>query len=170
MTDDAGLYDLWVLGPNGFHREFKGDLNRLRAGGSPSPEIRVGYDARRGDLYLQLRNEGRRDCRFTVQSNAAYAPPAVRRGRGHDHGRDDDGKDDRGHHGGPGHGRDRTWNLALKGGADAEMSWSLDGSGNWYDFVVTCDADAAFYRRFAGRIETGRPSVSDPAMGLVDRF
>ncbi len=181
MTDDAGLYDLWVLGPNGFHREFKGDLNRLRAGGAPSPEIRVGYDTRRGDLYLQLRNDGRRDCRFTVQSNAAYAPPAVHGGHGHDHERDDEGKDDRGrdergrgddrgHHGGPGHGDDRSWRLHVKGHANAEMRWRLDGSGNWYDFIVTCDADAAFYRRFAGRVETGRHSVSDPAMGLADRF
>jgi phospholipase C len=35
---------------------------------------------------------------------------------------------------------------------------------------VTCDADPSFYRRLAGRIETGRHSVSDPAMGLQDRF
>ena len=50
------------------------------------------------------------------------------------------------------------------------MRWRLDGSGQWYDFVVTCDADTSFYRRFAGRVETGRHSVSDPAMGLADRF
>ncbi len=95
MTDDAGLYDLWVLGPNGFHRHFKGDLNRLRAGGVALPEIRVGYERRQGDLYLQLRNDGRRDCRFTVQSNKPYARPEACEGGGkdrhddHGHGNDD---------------------------------------------------------------------------------
>ena len=60
--------------------------------------------------------------------------------------------------------------MRVKGGDDASMRWSLDATGNWYDFVVSCDADPAFYRRFAGRVEIGRHSVSDPAMGLADRF
>jgi phospholipase C len=184
MTDNAGLYDLWVLGPNGFHRQFKGDLNRLRAGGAAAPEIRVGYDARRGDIYLQMRNDGRRDCRFTVQSNKAYPRPDAYQagGKGRHEDREDDDNDRRhdnngsnshGDHGNNGIYRphpDGSWRVRVKGGGDTAMRWSLDASGQWYDFVVTCDADPSFYRRFAGRIETGRHSVSDPAMGLPDRF
>jgi phospholipase C len=30
---------------------------------------------------------------------------------------------------------------------------------------VVCDSDPTWSRRFAGRVETGRHSVSDPAMG-----
>ncbi|BEP33854.1 phospholipase C, phosphocholine-specific [Variovorax sp. V59] len=173
MADDAGLYDLWVLGPNGFHRQFKGDLNRLRAGSAPAPEIRVGYDARRGDLYLQMRNDGRRDCRFTVQPNKAYPRPDAYQAGGRDrnggngHGNDGHGSDDKGTYG---HNPDGSWSIRVKGGGETGMRWSLDASGQWYDFVVTCDADPSFYRRLAGRIETGRHSVSDPAMGLQDRF
>jgi phospholipase C len=171
MADDAGLYDLWVLGPNGFHRHFKGDLNRLRAGGVALPEIRVGYERRQGDLYLQLRNEGRRDCRFTVQSNKLYARPEAYEGGGKDrhddHGPRNDGRDEHGRHAGN---KDGSWRVRVKGGDDSRLRWSLDASGQWYDFVVTCDADPAFYRRLAGRLETGRHSVSDPAMGLADRF
>jgi len=37
-------------------------------------------------------------------------------------------------------------------------------TGGWYDFTV---AAAAFERRFAGRLETGQDSVSDPAMGMT---
>ena len=33
----------------------------------------------------------------------------------------------------------------------------------WYDLAVTTSASAAFLRRLAGRVETGRASVSDPA-------
>ncbi len=35
----------------------------------------------------------------------------------------------------------------------------------WYDFSVRINGHAAFEQRFAGRIETGRDSISDPFMG-----
>jgi phospholipase C len=45
-----------------------------------------------------------------------------------------------------------------------ERRWSLDRTGGWYDFTVRV---GRFERRFAGRMETGRDSVSDPAMGMM---
>jgi phospholipase C len=36
-------------------------------------------------------------------------------------------------------------------------------SNGWYDLSVTADRDGAFLRRFAGHVETGRASTSDPA-------
>lgn len=45
--------------------------------------------------------------------------------------------------------------------------WPLQHSGNWYDFSVTCDALAGYERRYAGRVETGKHGVSDPAMGTA---
>ena len=33
----------------------------------------------------------------------------------------------------------------------------------WYDLSVTSDSSAKFLRRLAGRVESGKPSVSDPA-------
>jgi phospholipase C len=38
----------------------------------------------------------------------------------------------------------------------------LEESSNWYDFTVQ---STGFERRFAGRMETGEHSRSDPAMG-----
>ncbi|WP_432259042.1 phosphocholine-specific phospholipase C [Cupriavidus sp. TMH.W2] len=35
----------------------------------------------------------------------------------------------------------------------------------WYDLAVTVSSDAAFRRRLAGHVETGRASMSDPALG-----
>ena len=58
------------------------------------------------------------------------------------------------------------WTVAAD--ATAEQHWELADSGHWYDFEVTCDADINYYRRFAGRVETGKHSVSDPAMGVTD--
>lgn len=40
---------------------------------------------------------------------------------------------------------------------------------HWYDFVVTADSDAIFSPRVTGRVETGRHSVSDPAMDGAHR-
>jgi phospholipase C len=48
---------------------------------------------------------------------------------------------------------------------------SMDGSRSlanvqgWYDVVVTVAEDSGFEYRLAGHVETGRDSISDPAMG-----
>lgn len=136
MTENAGLYDLWVLGPNGYHRHFRGDLNSLRAGGAANPEVRVCYDVANGNVYLKMLNGGAGSCNFVIRAKAY---------------RDD----------GP-------WTATVAAGGSAEQHWDLKGSGRWYDFAVTSSADPSYYRRFAGRVETGQHSVSDPAMGLGD--
>ncbi|CAA2102175.1 Non-hemolytic phospholipase C [Variovorax paradoxus] len=130
---DNGLYDLWVLGPNGFHRHFKGNVGTLRAGDAAIPEVRVCYDIANGNVYLSMRNDGKAACRFTIDAKAYR--------------------------------NDGPWTATVNGGASTEQHWELAASGQWYDFAVTCDADPAYYRRFAGRVETGRHTVSDPAMG-----
>lgn len=138
-ADAAGnSYDLWVLGPNGFHRHFKGNLDTLRAGGAANAEVRVCYDVANGNVYLEMLNggTGASTCNFTVRAKAYR--------------------------------NDGPWGAAVAGGAKAEQLWTLEGSGHWYDFAVTCDADPTFYRRFAGRVENGKHSVSDPAMGRAD--
>ena len=43
----------------------------------------------------------------------------------------------------------------------------LAASHSWYDLTVTSNADAAFIRRFAGHVETGRPSLSDPVLSTA---
>ena len=51
----------------------------------------------------------------------------------------------------------------LAPGATVEDRWSVHDTYGWYDLSVTCDASASFLRRLAGRVENGKPSVSDPA-------
>jgi phospholipase C len=194
QADDAGRYDLWVLGPNGFHRHFTGDLSALgrRAG---VPEVRVGYERSRRVLQMHLRNEGARPLHFKVRSNKIYGPlravrvpssqgshPAVPgcgafpvRGFGAfaAHGSQLAG----GHEASFGfrpHEHDSDWStdwdVSVQPFSLAALSWDVDSTGGWYDFLVTSSADDLFSRRFAGRIESGRPSVSDPGMGLDDEF
>jgi phospholipase C len=41
----------------------------------------------------------------------------------------------------------------------------LRKSFGWYDLTVTVDSDSSFVRQLAGHVETGKPSVTDPAIG-----
>ncbi len=50
-------------------------------------------------------------------------------------------------------------------GESVSLSWDMTRSGGWYDVTVLDGGDPAYTRRLAGRIETGAPSTSDPAMG-----
>ena len=43
----------------------------------------------------------------------------------------------------------------------------LQESFGWYDLTVRVDSDASFQRRLAGHVETGRPSMTDPAIGAT---
>jgi phospholipase C len=53
-----------------------------------------------------------------------------------------------------GRGRSRTRNFPLK------------KTFGWYDIAVTSDAAPRFVWRFAGHLENGRDSTSDPAIGI----
>ena len=48
-------------------------------------------------------------------------------------------------------------------GGQADEPWILAASHHWYDLTVTSNDDDTFVRRLAGHVETGRPSISDPA-------
>ena len=45
----------------------------------------------------------------------------------------------------------------------------LHQSSGWYDLTVSVNSDARFQRQLAGHVETGKPSVSDPAIGSAAR-
>ena len=51
----------------------------------------------------------------------------------------------------------------------AALAFDLGQTGGWHDLSVRLAESPAFLRRFAGRIETGRDGVSDPAMGGLAR-
>jgi phospholipase C len=128
---DGADYDLWVLGPNGFHRRFVGR-------GAPAAAVRVRLDRRSGSFVLEARAAGPRPARLRV-TPVVYADAH------------------------------RGWTTHLPAGGLSSRRWDLTKTGGWYDFEVTLDGDDHFSRRFAGRLETGRNSTSDPAMhGTAD--
>jgi phospholipase C len=54
--------------------------------------------------------------------------------------------------------------LRVGAGRRGEHLFALGDNGHWYDFTVVSDHDSTFMRRFAGRIETGAHSITDPAL------
>lgn len=124
-------YDLWVIGPNGFHRRLQG--NALLASVDAQPEVQVCYDIANGDVTLKMRNDGRSACTFNVSATAYRV--------------------------------DGPWQFTVAPGEEAEQTWALFDSAYWYDFTARVAEQPSWVRRFAGRVETGRHSFSDPAMG-----
>lgn len=55
--------------------------------------------------------------------------------------------------------------VSVTGGSKAEKEFRLEQNSGWYDLVVECGPE--FRRHFAGHVETGQDSVSDPMMGRV---
>ncbi len=130
----GGAYDLWVLGPNGYHRHFTGSALRAVAAGQPRPDVQVRCDAATGELVLRLINGGVAPCTFNLAANA-YAQLR------------------------------QQHTLAPR----TELTVRIPVAGNdyWYDFSATVSGQPDYLRRFAGRVETGRHTVSDPALGRI---
>ena len=58
------------------------------------------------------------------------------------------------------------WTYQLAAGASTEDWFSTgNGANGWYDLTATANTTDGFVRRFAGHLENGAPSTSDPVMG-----
>jgi len=123
----AGPYDLWVLGPNGFVREFSGKAEAAEI------DVALLYLAPERAIELQLINENEQSVSLLLESKI-YSPLATR-------------------------------NIEVTARRTVSLRWDLSTSGNWYDLSLS--TKQGFVRRFAGRLETGKDSVSDPAMGSI---
>lgn len=118
-------YDLWILGPNGFHRHLTGSAGDADVGGALAWQ----FDRASANVTLNCALDG-----LVVTPNAY-----------------------RNHH--------AAW---TSGGTGRRRRWSLAPTMGWYDLSVTIADAPGFVRRIAGRLETGRPSCSDPAAGGHD--
>ena len=63
----------------------------------------------------------------------------------------------------------RDFAQQLAPGESVGKYWPLHASSGWYDLTVAVDGDPEFRRHLAGHVETGRDSVSDPAIGARER-
>jgi phospholipase C len=64
----------------------------------------------------------------------------------------------------------QTIKLRLEPNGERSEFWSLDRSYGWYDLTIMTHSDSRFQHRLAGHLETGRDSMSDPAIGSVHQL
>ncbi len=117
----AGAHDLWLLGPNGFHRHVAGDA-------ADGLEWRIRQAADDRSVSVTLSNGG--SAPRVVVVDAAEG---------------------------------KSWRVTLTPGASKAKTWPTNHG--WYDLTAACAAAPAWRRRAAGRVETGKDSISDPLMG-----
>jgi phospholipase C len=126
LPAETGAYDLWLLGPNGFHRHYRGRIDQdwIDAQVEPGPGDRI---------RLQLRNSGAAECRLRLSASAYAGVP--------------------------------EGEFTLAAGGKRTIEWPSDPAGGWYDVRLSDPQQPGWQQRLAGRVETGRDSISDPAMG-----
>jgi phospholipase C len=130
-----GAWHFRVHGPNGFFREFRGTNEAPNLECTIEP-VRNG-DALTGDIVLKLLNrEPSRPITAHID-DASYGAPR------------------------------RIVALGVAGSttAHAEIAIPLSENHGWYDLRVRIEGVAGFEQRHAGRIETGRESITDPTIG-----
>jgi phospholipase C len=59
----------------------------------------------------------------------------------------------------------KSTTVTIAPGAAKAPRWSLNRTRGWYDLVVTVKGDPQFEYDYAGHLENGEASISDPAMG-----
>lgn len=135
---EGANYHLRTYGPNGFFREFKGNAS------DPAIETQVEYQTNllnaqklTGNIELKISN---------LNNTQAYAVEVV----------------DNAYKTGS-----RKKVIAASGAQPGQASFvlNLQKSFGWYDFSVKVQGHTSFEKRYAGRVETGLSSYSDPLMG-----
>jgi phospholipase C len=126
LTNDHGIYDLEVYGPNGYFCHFAGSSE------DQQPEVVLGYNHRKGGISLELVNDYPRARQVEISFPAYETSEPMK------------------------------VNVPPK--SRVKKEWLLTKSGNWFDVLVKGQSEQGYQRRYAGRVETGKDSISDPAM------
>ena len=58
-------------------------------------------------------------------------------------------------------------NITITAGNNSSALFNLTKSHQWYDFTVRIKGKTSFEKRYAGHVETGKASYTDPVMGKV---
>jgi len=136
---EKNAYHLRVYGPNGFFRDYRGDLN------DPKINVHCTYEKQKGapqqlsgNIVLQLQNLDPKHDYVVKVVDYAYGKGILKE-------------------------------MLLRRGAKEEVSVNLEKSFGWYDIGILIDGFKAFTKQYAGHVETGRESFSDPLMGNLIR-
>lgn len=145
----SGTYHLEVYGPNGFYREFRGssnpDLNQpgvsfLSTAFKLTPKIENNKPLIRILCKSATTNPEKAETTSPLDSHQAFMIHQL------------------------------SYNIPtsptnIQPGQIMEIL--LERSFGWYDIEIVKENDPSFYQRYAGHVETGKTSQTDPLMGGV---
>ena len=130
---ENNLYHLRLYGPNGFYREFIGDIS------DPAVSIQLEYERIKnspkkftGNIVLSFKNSGDESRTIEINDNAY---------------------------------KSAKQSFVLNKMETKEVLLNLEKSFNWYDVSIKIEGNNLFEKRYAGRVENGKPGKSDPFMG-----
>jgi phospholipase C len=131
-------YSFYLLGANGFVRTFAGIFDFSTR---VSSHLSYDYDADKSNVVLHMQNDNTEDVEFVVVDNCYGLLPSP-----------------------------KSFHVSAGSGAIFELD--VLTTGNWYDLTVSLAFNASlayengslFERRFMGRMETGKDTISDPCM------
>ena len=132
------VYDLAVHGPNGFYRHFTGRLNHDDKPVIDPVGITVGAVA--GQLVVTVKNDGDTPIELAL----AFAPAYVR-----------------------GDAMPAHRVVSLAGRSVQTVRLDVAAADHWFDFTLTQTAIPGWSRRYAGHVETGAASRTDPGIGAM---
>ncbi|CAB3749881.1 phosphocholine-specific phospholipase C [Paraburkholderia humisilvae] len=138
LSINNGAYAFTVYGPNGFVRRFNGDLNAdmvAAAAGKGKKKMAIPEVKTHYDVA-----NGNLVLRFTNKGNANARLSVSDNAYGA-----------------------LARPVIVPQNETVEEKFVLASSHHWYDLTVTDNDDPAFQRRLAGHVETGKPSITDPA-------
>jgi phospholipase C len=134
---ENGIYHLRVHGPNGFYREFRGTAE------NPIVELtlKIVYQADKasGEGVLSLSNCDPQRPLNVMVDDLAYGASQ----------------------------RTISLNPSIASGSKTDVVLKLNQSFGWYDFRAHVEGVPEFERRYAGHIEAGKESFTDPFMGRI---
>ena len=130
-----GQYQLFLYGPNGFYREFRGDAT------GPVPEVICKCEE------TETAESPHRMIVFEV-TNCDNTPHAVEIA-------------DEAY-------RNKRQQATLAPADSKTFAIDCERSAGWYDVSIRASNSARYCQRYAGRVETGHLSMSDPVMGRVE--
>lgn len=131
-------YHYTLMGINGFVRDFAGQVDTANPATDACANalVQLAYSTADETVVLTLSNTlASGDLSFSVQDNA-YGQLG-----------------------------DEVVTLTVPAGTTQQLMVKTADSGNWYDLTVSLSPTNCFSRRFLGRMETGKDTISDPAMG-----
>jgi phospholipase C len=133
---ENGHYKVHVHGPNGFFRVFAGNKQ------DPPVIFKFEYEFSHdqkptGRIHLGIINtDNSHSCTVRIRDNAYGSAERV-----------------------------RTLGTVTKEEGRSKIILDTANSDGWYDYNILVEGALSFEKRYAGRVETGKDSSSDPAMG-----